>query len=256
MLDPDDGDAEFVADLAQHVGRLIHLVLVKPAEAFVREQQFRSRRKRLGEFELLQAGGAEAVDAGMAIGRQADHGKRAFGRLIGFRAAVAALAVISGQGDILEDAEPVKRPRDLEGAADAAVDDAVRGHARDLGAVEQDRSRRRHQRARQHVEDRALAGAVRADQAENFALLDPERHVVDSGEAAEALHQPFYSQHPSNSTLATAYWLLNVVPLGNGSTVSRCAWLFGHTTYDLSSMYWRTTGNDRSFCPAIWVPSP
>ncbi len=38
VLDPDDGDAELVADLAQHVGRLIHLVLIEPAEAFVGEQ--------------------------------------------------------------------------------------------------------------------------------------------------------------------------------------------------------------------------
>src|SRR5260221_4998690 len=52
------------------------------------------------------------------------------------------------------------------------------------------------------------------------------------------------------------YWLLNVVPFGKGSTASRCAWLFGHTTYDLSSTYWITTGNERSFCPDIWVPSP
>ncbi len=29
---------------------------------------------------------------------------------------------------------------------------------------------------------------------------------------------------------APRYWLLNVVPFGRGSTASRCAWLFGHTT--------------------------
>src|SRR4029078_11329085 len=52
------------------------------------------------------------------------------------------------------------------------------------------------------------------------------------------------------------FWLLNVVPFGKGSTASRCAWLFGHTTYDLSSTYWITTGNERSFCPAIGVAFP
>ena len=249
MLDPDDGDAELVADLAQHVGGLVHLVLVEPAEAFVGEQKFRPRGERLCEFELLQAGGAEPVDAGVTVGRQADHAKRALGGFIGLGPAMAALTVISGERHVLEDAEAVKRPRDLEGAADAAVDDAVRGDARDLRAVEQDRSGRRHQRARQHVEDRALAGAVRADQAENLALLDPERYVVNSGEAAKTLHQPFYRQHARTSARVScwtmirfgkpescscpsvlAYWLLNVVPFGSGSTASRCAWLFGHTT--------------------------
>ena len=60
----------------------------------------------------------------------------------------------------------------------------------------------------------------------------------------------------SSAWPAPAYWLLNVVPFGSGSTASRCAWLFGHTTYDLSSTYWMTTGNERSFWPAICVPSP
>ena len=34
---------------------------------------------------------------------------------------------------------------------------------------------------------------------------------------------------------------------------SRCCWLFGHTTYDLSSTYWMMTGKARSFWPAIGV---
>ena len=53
VLDPDDGDAELVADVAQHVGRLIHLGLVEAAEALVGEQQLWRSGERLGEFELL-----------------------------------------------------------------------------------------------------------------------------------------------------------------------------------------------------------
>src|SRR5207244_4417712 len=67
VLDPDDGDAEFVADLAQHVGGLVHLVLVEPAEAFVGEQKLWPRGERFCEFELLQPGGTEAVDAGVSV---------------------------------------------------------------------------------------------------------------------------------------------------------------------------------------------
>src|SRR5207249_1542128 len=204
VLDPDDGDAEFITDLAQHVGGLIHFVLVEPAEAFVGEQEFRPGRERLGQFELFQPGGPQAIDAGVAIGRKADHAERAFGGFIRLGPAVAALAVVARERHIFEHAKPVKRPRDLEGAADAAVDDAIRGCARDLRAIEHDRSRRRRKRARQHVEDRALARAVRADQAENLALLDPERHIVDSGEAAEALHQSFYRQHARTSAYSFA----------------------------------------------------
>src|SRR4051812_11748594 len=251
VLDPDDGDAELVADLAQHVGGLVHLGIVQSAQAFVGEQKFRPGRERLGEFELLQAGGAEPVDAGVAIGRQADHAERLFRGLVGAGAAVAALAVIARQRHVLEDAEAAERPRDLKGAADAAIDNPVRRKPCDLRAGERDRTCRRHQRARQHVEDRALARTGRADQAKNFALIDSKRQVVDRGEAAKTLHQSAYRQHRSCS----GYWLENVVPFGNGNTASRCAWLFGHTTYDLSSTYWMMTGNERWFWPAIPSPS-
>ena len=77
-------------------------MLVEPAEAFVGEQEFRAGRERFCEFELLQAGGAEAIDAGMTIGRQADHGKRPFGGFIGLGPAMAALAVIAGQRHVLK----------------------------------------------------------------------------------------------------------------------------------------------------------
>src|SRR5262249_34357963 len=133
--------------------------------------------------------------------------------------------------DILKNGKTTERPRDLESAADSTVDDPVRRGARDLMPVEIDRACRRPQRTRQHVEDRTLAGAVRADQAENLALLDRERHVVDRGEAAEAFHETIHHQHRSPSVvIVPGYWLLNVVPFGSGSTASRCAWLFGHTT--------------------------
>ena len=127
--------------LAQHVGRLIHLVLVEAAEALVGKQQLRPGGQRLGQLELLQAGRAEAVDAGMAVGRQADHRQRALGRLLGLRAAVPVLAEVAGQRDVLEHGQPAERPRNLEGAADAAIDDPVRRQARDLVAVELHRAR-------------------------------------------------------------------------------------------------------------------
>ena len=44
--------------------------------------------------------------------------------------------------------------------------------------------------ARDHVEQRRLAGAVRPDDAADLALGDVERHLVDGDEAAEALGDP------------------------------------------------------------------
>ena len=195
VLDPDDGDAEFVTDVAQHVGGLIHLGLVEAPQALIGEQQFRPGRERLRKFQLFQPGGAEPVDTGVAVGRKPDHGERAFGRLLRLRPAVPALAEISGERHVLEDRQSMKWPGDLEGAADATVDDPVRRKACELGAIEPHRARGRRERARQHVEDRALARAVGADQAENFAPLHRERHVVDGLEAVKAFDQAFNYEH-------------------------------------------------------------
>ncbi|MGX1044297.1 hypothetical protein AB7M41_004003 [Bradyrhizobium diazoefficiens] len=194
---------------AQHVGGLVHLGLVKAAEAFVGEQQFWRGSERFCQLELLQPGSAEAVDAGMAVGRQADHGQRSLGRLLSFDAAVAALAVEAGERDVLEDGQAAEGARNLKGAADAAVDDPVRREARDLVPGEQDRPGGRRQRAGEHVEDRALARTVGTDQAEDLALVDPKRHVVHGGEAAKPLHQPADFQHQSSPFLRVLrYWLL------------------------------------------------
>ncbi len=57
-----------------------------------------------------------------------------------------------------------------------------------------------------------------------------KRHVVDRGEAAKPLHQTVDDKHRDYSCRCPAYCGLNVKPLGSGSTASRCAWLFGHTT--------------------------
>src|SRR6202049_1942828 len=131
----------------------------------------------------------------MAVRRQADHGERTLRRLLGLRPAGPPLAEISDQRHILEYRQPMKRPRDLEGAADAAVDDPVRRKACEFDTVELHRARTRREGAGEHVEDRALARAVRTDQAENFAPIDLERHIVDGLEAAKPLDQALNYQH-------------------------------------------------------------
>ena len=48
---------------------------------------------------------------------------------------------------------------------------------------------RRRQQRRQHPDERGLAGAVRAEQTEDLALLDGEAHALDGREVAEALDE-------------------------------------------------------------------
>src|SRR5664279_1369258 len=55
----------------------------------------------------------------------------------------------------------------------------------DIVAGNLGRSGRRRQQRRQHFDQRALARAIRADQAENLALIDRQRHAIDGGQISE-----------------------------------------------------------------------
>src|SRR5260370_7073422 len=90
--------------------------------------------------------------------------------------------------------------------------DTVRRVPSSLGPAKADRAVIRRQLARDHVEDRALARAVRPDQAEDLAFFDLERDVVDGGEAAEALDQPGDLQHAVTSP-RRASWPATSIPV-------------------------------------------
>ena len=74
-------------------------------------------------------------------------------------------------------------------------DALVRLEIGDVAAFEHDAPGGRAQHAGQQVDDRGLAGAVRADQRVARAFLDGERHVVGRDDAAELLHQPLRFKH-------------------------------------------------------------
>ena len=92
---------------------------------------------------------------------------------------------VLGHGEIGEGLEL------LEGARDAAAGDAVGPQAGDLAAVEEDAAGVGRLEAGDQVEQRRLAGAVGADDAEDLALVDIEGDVGVGGEAAEALGHAF-----------------------------------------------------------------
>ena len=73
------------------------------------------------------------------------------------------------------------------GAGEAVARDRIGLCAGDVGAAEHDASGIRREHAVDQIEQRRLAGAVRPDQAENFALAHDETQVVHGLQAAEAL---------------------------------------------------------------------
>ena len=93
--------------------------------------------------------------------------------------------VVEGDLDVLEDRELREQADVLERARDAALRDLIRLEADDALALEGDAARRRLIDARQHVEGRRLARAVRPDEADELAAVQMDVEIRDGLKAAE-----------------------------------------------------------------------
>src|SRR5262249_7981094 len=161
-----------------HLGSLLHFRVIKAVQALVGEQQPRSGCERPGELELLQGGGPEPARSGAEVARQADALKDLLGLPpAGGAVAATMLAEPGRKGDVLEQREIAKGARDLVGAGDAPVADAVGRQPGNLVAGKHDRPRGRFVHAGDAVEDRALTGAIGTNQAEDLSLGDGEGNV-------------------------------------------------------------------------------
>src|SRR4029077_5783675 len=88
--------------------------------------------------------------------------------------------------DIVDQVHAGERPRQLEAARQAETGALMRGEAIDGTAVETHGTSFIVQRAADAIDQRALAGAVRADEAEALANRHVERDILQRDEAAEA----------------------------------------------------------------------
>jgi len=96
--------------------------------------------------------------------------------------------------DVLLDRELAEHGRFLREIADAPPRAAVHRHVGDVFLVEEDPAVLRRDEADDHVERRRLAGAVRAEEADDLSLLHVERDVVHHIAAAIRLHESFGAQ--------------------------------------------------------------
>ena len=122
----------------------------------------------------------------------------------------------------------------------------MRRQAADFRALEADRAGARAQSAGDQIERRALARAVRPDEAEDLALAHFEGHLVDRQESSEALGEPLDRQASSLHGVERRFRQRQ-----HGAWV----WiLVGQTTEMCSPAFCMTTGVERSFCPESCVP--
>ena len=98
-----------------------------------------------------------------------------------------AHAHMAAEHQVVEHREPAEQGDVLERARHAEGCDLARPPARDVAAFEHDAPFVRLVEAGDHVEQRGLAGAVGADDRDDAALGDVDRHAVDGGDAAEVL---------------------------------------------------------------------
>src|SRR6185295_9100140 len=97
--------------------------------------------------------------------------------------------------DVVQHGHALEQRDVLEGARDPQSGGFVRIHVHELLLLEPDLSLLRVIDAVQHVEHRALAGAVRADDGAHFAAAHVEGHVLQRLDAAEGKRHALHRQH-------------------------------------------------------------
>src|SRR5262249_21370563 len=161
---------------------------VEAAEAFIGEKKSWLGGERTRKLELFQCGGAEPTGGRARVARQPDQGECLLRGALRLPPRDApAPPGKAREPHVLDPRQLSERARDLERARNALPADRVRGEPRDLAAAKADRARARPQRAGDQVERRALARAIRADQAQNLAFARFKRDLIDRQETAEAL---------------------------------------------------------------------
>ena len=187
MLDPHDGDAA-VVHLANGAEQHVAFGLGQSAGDFVEQQQPRPQRQRLRQFELLGIEQRQLPGRNERAMRKSDALQHRLGFL--FAAWQRHLAAVDRRRQhVLEHGHVGERFRNLIGAADAEAAAVPRAHAGDVSAVEHDPAAAWRQHAGDHVEQGGLAGAVRSQNADDFARLDFEVDPVDDDEPAEGARE-------------------------------------------------------------------
>ena len=182
VLDHQDGDAELVADIEHEAGDVLGLFLVHARDHFVEQQQFRLAGQRPRQFDALLLAVGQRADDGVADVLDLEEFDDVLDPLPGLDLLAAGAAeehhgiehvgaqmgVPAGQ-DVLDHGAVLEQREVLEGAPDADCREPPRRDGRKIDAVEHDAPAARPQHAGDHVEQRGLAGAVRADHAADFA---------------------------------------------------------------------------------------
>ena len=158
------------------------------------------------EAEELEAG-ARAPLAGVEDGAAADQTE------------VAPSLELHSHPRVLEHGQLGKDAGDLEGARDAAPAARGGGERGDVVAAEEHAAHGRRQEPRDQVEQRGLAGTVRADDRAQLTGLDREADAVDGLQGAEGASEPVRLEHRRRHTREPSRRAVPTSPPGRKITI-------------------------------------
>jgi hypothetical protein len=126
---------------------------------------------------------------------------------------------LGGKRHIVEHAQIGEDRGDLERVGDAALDPLMGRQPGHVDALEQDRARARCDAAAHEADECRLAGAVRADNRPDFALVQREIDTVDGAQTAEGPAQAArLQQRAHGSHFSHLSRIVPSTPLGKNST--------------------------------------
>ena len=187
MRDDDEGDAEGLLDVDQLELRVLAQLLVERGERLVEQQQLGLRDEGARQRDALSLTAGELVRLALCERPELDHVEHLVDAPGDLRLGHAQL--LEAERDVLLDRHVREERIGLEHHVHGLL---VRRHVGHVHAVDEDLAGRRPLEAGQHAEQRRLAAAGTAQQAEDLLLVDVEGDVVDRDELAELLGDPLH----------------------------------------------------------------
>jgi hypothetical protein len=162
--------------------RVLAQLLVERGERLIEQQQLRFLDERASERDALPLAARELVRLALRIGAELDELEHLADALR--QLGVRDLVLPEPEGDVLLDGHVREQRIRLEHHVDGPL---VRRNRSHVDAVDVDPARGRTLEPGEHAQQRRLAAAGPAEQAEDLLLVDVERDVVDGDEIAELL---------------------------------------------------------------------
>src|SRR5947209_4356744 len=195
VLDDNGGHRTRAHDRGYGIHDLRLLARAHPARRLVEKEEFWAQRISHRDVEELALASRQAAGRHAALAVELEPDQLGEGLAAHILVVLRkrrdpcdlALAREDRQRDVDENAKPVEQVDDLEAASDPRLDPFVYRGKGDVLALEQDAAAVRLEMPADQIDERSLAGAVRAHEREKFALVDGEIHVIAGAQVAEPL---------------------------------------------------------------------